>query len=194
LGEEEASDQAMIETLLGPHGCTGVVLPLKSVGVQGDARTYRHPAAITGDALRDYDLAGDLSTQITNSAKQVNRVVLHLGGAGPAGLRTHAVTCTRDRVLVLQKADKAAHVLLHEAGKTAEVWQFPVVLAPLSPDGKGESCILRPVYSREAMTAEFARLPWELLEKMTAEILKIDGITSVFFDLTNKPPGTIEWE
>jgi len=193
LGEEEEGDMKLLKELL-PEGCTGHVLPLKSVGVQGDARTYRHPAAIEGKALRDYDLAGDLSTQITNSAKQVNRVILHLGGAGPGGLVTHAVTCTPDRVLVLQQADKVAHTLLHEAGLMAEVWQFPVVLAPLSPDGKTESVILRPVYSREAMTAEFARLPWELLDKMTEAILKIEGVTSVFFDLTNKPPGTIEWE
>lgn len=194
MGEEEAKDAQMMSDLLSPHNCTGVVLPLRSVGVQGDARTYRHPAVIQGEALRDWDLAGDLSTKITNAAKQVNRVVLHLGGEAPENLRTHQGTCTSDRVLVLQKADKVAHTLLDEAGQMSKVWQFPVVLAPLSADSTSEAVILRPVNSREAMTAEFSKLPWDLVDKMTTEILKIDGISSVLFDVTNKPPGTIEWE
>ena len=57
-----------------------------------------------------------------------------------------------------------------------------------------EAIVLRPIYSTEAMTAEFARLPFELLQQMTKEILKIPGIGTVFYDLTHKPPGTIEWE
>jgi len=194
LGDDEGSDATTIAGILKPHGCKGVVLPLRSVGVQGDARTYRHPAAISGDALRDWTLAGELSTKLTNASKEVNRVVLHLGGEGPAGLKTHRATCTPGRVTVLQKADKVAHMLLAEANLMAEVWQFPVVLAPLGHNDTDESVILRPVYSREAMTAEFARLPWDLVDRMTLEILKIDGVCSVFFDLTNKPPGTIEWE
>jgi len=194
LGSEEDKDATMLAEMLAPHNCVGTVLPLRSVGVQGDARTYRHPAAIKGEALRDWNLAGDLSTRITNAGKQVNRVIVHLGGEEPAALKTHQATATKDRVLVLQKADKVAHNLLDKAGKMAEVWQFPVVLAPLSVNGDGEAVILRPVCSREAMTAEFAQLDWELVDQMTEEILKIDGVSCVFFDVTNKPPGTIEWE
>ena len=69
-----------------------------------------------------------------------------------------------------------------------------MVLLPLI-DQKGQECIvLRPIWSQEAMTAEFARLPQAILDQMSEAILEIDGIGAVFYDITHKPPGTIEWE
>lgn len=77
-----------------------------------------------------------------------------------------------------------------------KVWQFPTVLAPLAVNDQGEeSIILRPVSSSEAMTANFTELPWPEIQKLGQQLLALSPkISAVFYDLTNKPPGTIEWE
>jgi GMP synthase (glutamine-hydrolysing) len=64
-----------------------------------------------------------------------------------------------------------------------------------SSDGTDECIILRPVTSTEAMTAEFSRLPWEVVSKIATRIkAEVPGVLDVLYDITNKPPGTIEWE
>ena len=174
------------------------VLPIKSVGVQGDGRTYRHPAAVfLGNKNINWAELDDLSVKMTNSSKEVNRVVLCLSHKESQNFKIEKAYITSDRVAKLQKADDIAQRMLHdyEAQNNPElkVWQFPVVLVPMTLDN-GEAVVLRPIYSNEAMTAEFAKLPQDILEQMTKEILEIDGISAVFYDLTHKPPGTIEWE
>ena len=95
----------------------------------------------------------------------------------------------------MQEADAVAQNEISKANLGGEVWQFPVVLLPLAVNGKkGESIVLRPIESREAMTAGFYKMPFGLLKKISSKIMKIKGIDAVFFDLTNKPPATIEWE
>ena len=79
--------------------------------------------------------------------------------------------------------------------KHEDIWQMPVALLPVSRgQSQGESLILRPINSTEAMTANFSHLPMDkvkvLADKVMAEV-KFEGI---FYDVTNKPPGTIEWE
>jgi len=74
------------------------------------------------------------------------------------------------------------------------IWQFPVVLLPFGEQAGGHSVVLRPVESQEAMTARAASLPEDVLKRMTERILKLPDIDFVFYDLTSKPPATIEWE
>ena len=70
-----------------------------------------------------------------------------------------------------------------------------VILLPLTVDGSGkEMIVLRPVSSEEAMTAEFFRLDKEFAESLADNIMKKCKVSAVFFDVTHKPPGTIEWE
>ena len=84
---------------------------------------------------------------------------------------------------------------LDEANISREIWQFPTVLIPLSVDNQNtESIVLRPVCSQEAMTANFYRMPFDILKELTKRLEALDGISGIFYDLTNKPPGTIEWE
>jgi GMP synthase (glutamine-hydrolysing) len=71
---------------------------------------------------------------------------------------------------------------------------MPTVLVPMTVDGKRESVVLRPVLSQEAMTARFADLPWPLVGEMSRRLMALDGVGAVFYDVTHKPPGTIEWE
>ena len=79
------------------------------------------------------------------------------------------------------------------------IWQFPVILVPLTLNGGeqvqiGETIILRPVEFKEAMTVNFYQMSKTILNILTKKILQIKGIDLVFYDITNKSPGTIEWE
>jgi GMP synthase (glutamine-hydrolysing) len=74
------------------------------------------------------------------------------------------------------------------------IWQFPVVLVPITDKTKRESIVLRPIITRDAMTLHFAEIQKLLLKKLTKEILSTGDISHIFYDITNKPPGTIEWE
>ena len=167
-------------------------MPVKSVGVQGDARTYRHPLIVS--KINDYRQLEKMSTELTNKIKEINRVILSVGAKG--SLNNASVLqnsfLTKERLDLLRKADDVVNSHLDRKMYT-RIWQFPVVLAPLSFSG-GESIILRPVESKEAMTANWAHLPEDVLKSISKELLAIKGIDAVFYDVTNKPPGTIEWE
>jgi GMP synthase (glutamine-hydrolysing) len=81
-----------------------------------------------------------------------------------------------------------------EAGAYDAVWQFPVVLVPLSTNGNDESVILRPVNSKDGMTANFARLHRGLLISIAERIVRLPCVDAVYLDVSDKPPATIEWE
>ena len=74
------------------------------------------------------------------------------------------------------------------------MWQFPVILMPFGTESAPDSVVLRPVDSVDGMTAQSVGMDGELLDRMAGAILEIPGIAGVFYDLTHKPPGTIEWE
>ncbi|MCO4782099.1 MAG: glutamine-hydrolyzing GMP synthase [Candidatus Cloacimonetes bacterium] len=181
------------------HDLDVQILSIKSVGVQGDERTYKHPAVIYEQEQKlDWDNLDQISVKLVNESDQVNRVVYCLSHKSKQSFKAKESYVTKDRIIKLQKADLIAQEILHDYEQVenpeTKVWQFPVVLLPLVTSAGDECIVLRPIWSQEAMTAEFARLPQVVLKKMSDEILKIDGIGAVFFDLTHKPPGTIEWE
>lgn len=110
---------------------------------------------------------------------------------------------TRERLDLLREADAIARAELTAAGLDREVWQMPVVLLAdvrsvgVQGDGRtyGHPVVLRPVSSEDAMTADWSRLPYDLLSKISNRITnEVDGINRVVLDVTSKPPGTIEWE
>ena len=110
---------------------------------------------------------------------------------------------TKDRLEILRAADLIARTELTAAGLDRDIWQFPVVLLAdvrsvgVQGDGRtyGHPVVLRPVTSEDAMTADWARLPYEVLEKISTRITnEVDEINRVTVDITSKPPGTIEWE
>jgi GMP synthase (glutamine-hydrolysing) len=194
-GEAVKTDPAAMEkigSLLMNTGYTGTVLPLRSVGVQGDSRTYAQPLALEGPL--DYDALEKISTACTNAVAQVNRVIIRVEGGAAIGLQTKKCYLQPERLEKLREADALATAFLMETGEYLTVWQMPVVLVPLGRPGAEESIILRPVYSAEAMTAKFGRLPVEPLRDLARRIIKLGGISDVYLDVTHKPPGTIEWE
>ena len=110
---------------------------------------------------------------------------------------------TAERLEILRRADLIAREELKAANLERDIWQFPVVLLAdvhsvgVQGDGRtyGHPIVLRPVTSEDAMTADWARLPYELLEKISTRITnECAEINRVVLDVTSKPPGTIEWE
>jgi GMP synthase (glutamine-hydrolysing) len=110
---------------------------------------------------------------------------------------------TGDRLTVLRRADAIAREELSAAGLDRDVWQFPVVLLAdvrsvgVQGDGRtyGHPIVLRPVSSEDAMTADWSRLPYDLLERISTRITNgVREVNRVVLDITSKPPGTIEWE
>jgi GMP synthase (glutamine-hydrolysing) len=110
---------------------------------------------------------------------------------------------TETNLEILREADAIARAELTQAGLDQNIWQFPVVLLAdvrsvgVQGDGRtyGHPIVLRPVSSEDAMTADWARLPYELLAKISNRITnEVAAINRVTLDITSKPPGTIEWE
>ncbi|MFC4784317.1 glutamine-hydrolyzing GMP synthase [Nocardioides sp. MAHUQ-72] len=109
----------------------------------------------------------------------------------------------RERLDILREADAIAREELTRAGLDRDIWQFPVVLLAdvrsvgVQGDGRtyGHPVVLRPVTSEDAMTADWARLPYDVLEKISTRITnEVREVNRVTVDITSKPPGTIEWE
>jgi GMP synthase (glutamine-hydrolysing) len=110
---------------------------------------------------------------------------------------------TQERLDLLREADLIVRDELHAAGLDREIWQCPVVLLAdvrsvgVQGDGRtyGHPIVLRPVSSEDAMTADWSRLPYDVLAKISNRITnEVAGINRVTLDITSKPPGTIEWE
>ena len=167
------------------------ILPLKSVGVQGDSRTYAHPCVLAGKT--NFQILEKASTEITNNIREVNRVIWLLTKRGISKFRLKKSYLTKKRLDLLREADAQVNDYLRKTKLYESIWQFPVVLIPLSFN-EGESIVLRPINSTEAMTANFTKLPLRHVKAMAEKIMKIKGIDAVFYDVTNKPPATIEWE
>ncbi|MDI9914690.1 glutamine-hydrolyzing GMP synthase [Rhodococcus sp. IEGM 1379] len=110
---------------------------------------------------------------------------------------------TQERLEILRHADSIAREELTSAGLDGVIWQCPVVLLAdvrsvgVQGDGRtyGHPIVLRPVSSEDAMTADWTRLPYETLERISTRITnEVPDVNRVVLDVTSKPPGTIEWE
>jgi GMP synthase (glutamine-hydrolysing) len=109
---------------------------------------------------------------------------------------------TAERVDVLQRADAIVTEEVKRAGLYRELWQsFAVLPAVRSVGVMGDErtyaypIVLRAVTSDDAMTADWARLPYDLLERISSRLInEVPGVNRVAYDITSKPPGTIEWE
>ncbi len=110
---------------------------------------------------------------------------------------------TEDRLATLRRADAIAREELTAAGLDNQIWQCPVVLLAdirsvgVQGDGRtyGHPIVLRPVSSEDAMTADWTRVPYEVLERISTRITnEVPEVNRVALDVTSKPPGTIEWE
>lgn len=170
------------------------ILPILSVGVQGDQRSYAH-CAVLSDFTSDWKELDQLSVEITNTKKEINRVVFAPG-------ITHfekqfyytKLSLDKEHADILREADSIVNQILYDESIHNEIWQMPVVLVPVGLRENSYGVVLRPVESTEAMTANFYQMNRNILARITSELLALPGISLVMYDLTHKPPGTIEWE
>ena len=170
----------------------GWLVPVKSVGVQGDERSYAPVMAIdSADGSLDYGRA----IEIVNQVRDVNRVVALIETRVPVErMQVWASELSAGRIARLRRADAAVRALSHQSGYDREVWQFPVILIPLGTAEAPDSIVLRPIDSVDGMTARSVPMDAALRSAVCAAVLEDPAIAGVFYDLTHKPPGTIEWE
>src|SRR5581483_1793818 len=120
------------------------LLPVRSVGVQGDARSYRNVLALVEKPSRDG--IQSIAPSLTNRRADVNRIVALCGSkASVDALRLFQATITKRRLDVLREADAIVRSASRESGFEDKIWQFPVVLIPIGTDKARESVVLRPI-------------------------------------------------
>ena len=170
------------------------LVPIRSVGVQGDSRSYAHALAMDRFPSAELNLQ-DEATELVNRTGDINRVIARVDSvAALAEMQVQTSALTPERIGLLRKADALVRAISHESGFDRTVWQFPVVLIPLGTADAPDSVVLRPIDSQDGMTARSVPMDDALLRRMASELLAIEGICGVFYDLTHKPPATIEWE
>ncbi len=181
------------------------ILPVKSVWVQGDNRTYKHPLLILPhptpllweervQATLDWKDLFKVSTNLTNKFSEINRVLLNLTNTDSSKLKLKKTELSKDRIELLQEIDLVVEKFLLEKWYQRKIWQFPVVLIPLSSDWEKETIVLRPISSTNAMTLTPSEINFEDLQELVNKIMGNEKVEAVFYDLTGKPPGTVEWE
>jgi GMP synthase (glutamine-hydrolysing) len=163
------------------------------VGVQGDVRSYRQVLAL--DQAPERELIESIAPTLTNERADINRVVALCGSKAPlAAFSVFAASITKQRLDTLREADAIVREFSLATGFENAVWQFPVVLLPVGVTGAGESIVLRPINSVDGMTADVVLMEKPQLDQLTKRLLELPDVAAVFYDLTHKPPGTIEWE
>ena len=140
-------------------------------------------------------LRQDEATELVNRTAGVNRVIARVAVREPMEhQRAFMSSLTHGRLELLRRADAIVREMCHETGFENGVWQFPVILIPVGAGESRDSVVLRPVQSVDGMTADSVAMPDDLLREMSARLMSIPDIAGVYYDLTHKPPGTIEWE
>ena len=176
------------------HVPEGWLVPVRSVGVQGDSRSYTPVLAIDTFPSETSRLHEE-ATEMVNRSAFVNRIMARVRLREPLeNQRVFASSLTRGRLELTRKADAIVRELCGKSGFEAKVWQFPVILIPLGTGEARDSVVLRPIQSVDGMTADSVVMPDELLHQISERLMTIPEIAGVYYDLTHKPPGTIEWE
>ena len=177
----------------GLRSLRGRILPVKSVGVQGDERSYRHPAVVWSPdgKLPDWPALNALANRLVNELADINRVVISLADLGAERFELRETFVERAGLDRLRQVDA---ILRRRLAGIPEIWQAPVISLPLFDAAGDQAFVLRPVCSRDAMTADVYPIDFGLLADLAREIRAVPGAGALFYDVTSKPPGTIEWE
>ncbi len=181
------------------------VLPVRSVGVQGDFRTYRFPAVLqfkaTGNGFYHFPEKREkieaCSSAITNAAKYINRTCIKLyqnPSVTDDMLQLQNAWCDKRRLDRLREVDNIVLTHLHQNGWDNQIFQHLTIDLPYASSSEHASFVLRPVCSEDVMTARFAMLPGDLMEKIVKDIAALPFVDALYFDATNKPPATFGWE
>lgn len=183
---------------------TKFVLPVKSVGVQGDFRTYRYPAVLNFKDKNglcklpeNWKEIEEASSDITNNAKHINRTIVRLWQnpkVDESIMKLQEGYCNKQRLDQLREVDDIVLTELHNSGWYNKIFQHLTIDLPFASSKERASFVLRPVCSEDVMTARFAKLPDELLNKIIKKIIELPFVDALYYDATNKPPATFGWE
>uniref|UniRef100_F6U2U3 GMP synthase (glutamine-hydrolyzing) n=1 Tax=Ciona intestinalis TaxID=7719 RepID=F6U2U3_CIOIN len=185
-----------------------VLLPIKSVGVQGDGRTYSYVVGLSSpDPKPDWEALFFMAKTIPRICHNVNRITYIFGNVVSEQIQDITPTVLSFNVLsTLRQCDHVAHSVLVKRNLVKSISQMPVVLLPLHFDRnmlfRGPSCqrsvVIRPFITNDFMTGLAAypgtHIPEDAVLEIATSIKKVPGISRVLYDLTSKPPGTTEWE
>lgn len=203
--EEERQE---LKRISGKQKIAATLLPIRSVGVQGDCRSYSYVAGLSSESDPDWQDLMFLAKLIPRICRNVNRVCYVFGGLVKESIPDLTPTYLTNNVVgSLRHADDVASTVLQNCGHWETVSQMPVVLLPLHFDRDQalripscqRSIVLRPFITSDFMTGLPAvpgqQIPVEVVQKIVSEVLlTVPGISRVLYDLTSKPPGTTEWE
>ncbi len=185
--------QAAVDAIASQFGLDACVLPIKSVGVKADLRSYEHPVILTGKV--PFETLVEASGNILKEVEGINRCIWNLLDEMPQKTELVEGYMTRERLDLLRDADAIVMDALRAAGLYDAIWQCPTAMVPLRINGRGtELLIVRPIKTERAMSATAAELPEAVLEQIRKGVAGLSGISGLTLDLTSKPPGTIEWE
>ncbi len=194
LDKETYLEAEMLNEKLRSLKLTGKILPVKSVGVQGDYRTYHHPAVVWYDDIEqiepNWQTLKSSASRLINQLTTINRVIFSY-----KPIKTDFEL--RKTYLIKEQADllrKVDNLITEKLFHIKEIWQLPVVSLPLWDNEGNQAFVIRPICSQDAMTADVYEMDFGLLKEIVRELNTIDGVGYLFYDLTTKPPGTIEWE
>lgn len=211
-GEEFAAAQKELDSIKFTQFCENCqqslarsVLPVRSVGVQGDFRTYRFPACLTfkdeGNGFyhlpKIREKVESASSEITNNSKYLNRTVIKLyqnPSVKDGQMKLQEGYCDKRRLDQLREVDSIVLAELHKSGWYGKIFQHLTIDLPYASASGHASFVLRPVCSEDVMTARFAWWPKELMQTILEQIARLDFVDAVYFDATNKPPATFGWE
>ncbi|XP_045451738.1 GMP synthase [glutamine-hydrolyzing] [Melitaea cinxia] len=203
------AEQAELKRISSAAPVAATLLPVRTVGVQGDCRTYSYAVALSTERYPpDWQDMHYLAKIIPRVCHNVNRVCYAFGGLIKEQVTDITPTFLTQQVIstIRQADDLATQVLLSSSAAT-RIAQMPVVLLPVHFDRdaglRAPSCqrslVLRPFVTSDFMTGVAAlpgsdAMPQDVLDRMCKELLSVPGISRVLYDLTPKPPATTEWE
>lgn len=200
-------DREFLKQLSERTQLVATLLPIQSVGVQGDCRSYSHVLALSSDQeIENWKDLFRLAKLIPKICHNVNRVCYVFGKA--VQFPVHDITptyLTPTVIETVQEADYIAQTILHENNYSKAVAQMPVIIIPIHFDrdiatkscSSQRSIVIRTFITEDFMTGIPAipdvHLPLDIIKKMVTDIEKVPGVSRVLYDLTSKPPSTTEW-
>lgn len=189
--------QAALDTILSGTNVSGEVLPIRTVGVQGDGRTYAFVATLRC-ADPNWEQLALLARTITNAKINISRVAYAFLDK-PITSKVVPTLLNHETTTILKHADKIVRDIIKNDQSPKSISQMPVILVPVSYGEPSQRTIaIRPFITPDFMTG-IAALPdqglsTQVFEQCVSQLIKLDNISQVLLDLTSKPPGTTEWE
>ena len=200
--DEELLERIKTDKMLENYNLS--ILPIKSVGVQGDGRTYSYPLVICS---KDDSLVNDITEMwedlmekvkyITSKYHQINRVIYSLGKKELDNffVETHL---NHTEVNILRVLDHKVNDIIFKMNLVKQISQIPVIMIPISFDNhinkESRSIVLRPFKTNDFMTGSPYLIDKYVINMLKDELMQTGLISNILYDLTSKPPGTTEWE